>query len=109
MNRLVPIAAHVPALVLAAGERAQTRFWEFFVNNIRNPRTRRAYARAAKEFFDWLAVRGVPTARQGRSVKETAWPGRQAFRHPSRNKRTAASSLRSSCKCSSRPANRAMR
>jgi hypothetical protein len=25
---------------------AQTRFWEFFVSNIRNPHTRRAYARA---------------------------------------------------------------
>jgi hypothetical protein len=35
MNRLVPIAAQVPALVRAAGERAQTRFWEFFVSNIR--------------------------------------------------------------------------
>lgn len=26
MNQLVPIAAHVPALIRAAGERAQTRF-----------------------------------------------------------------------------------
>ena len=30
-----------------------------FTANIRNPNTRRAYARAAKEFFDWLAARGV--------------------------------------------------
>jgi hypothetical protein len=37
MNQLVPIAVHVPALVQAAGERAQTRFWEFFVFNIRTP------------------------------------------------------------------------
>ena len=52
MNHLIPlaIAAHVPALVRAAGGRAQTRFWEFFVSNIRNPHTRRAYARAVQEF-----------------------------------------------------------
>jgi hypothetical protein len=42
MNELVPITAHVPALVTAAGERAPTRFWEFSVSNIRNPQTRRA-------------------------------------------------------------------
>jgi site-specific recombinase XerD len=30
-----------------------------FTANIRNPHTRRAYARAAIEFFDWLAARGV--------------------------------------------------
>jgi hypothetical protein len=46
MNQLVPIAAHVPALIRAAGDRAQTRFWEFFVFNIRGPHTRRAYGRA---------------------------------------------------------------
>ncbi|HEY2107131.1 MAG TPA: hypothetical protein VGH29_15135 [Candidatus Binataceae bacterium] len=50
MNQLVPIAAHMPALVRAAGARAQTRFWEFFVNNIRNPHTRRAYGRSIAEF-----------------------------------------------------------
>jgi hypothetical protein len=45
MNQLVPITAHAaPALVVAAGDRAQTRFWEFFVSNIRNPHTVRAMA-----------------------------------------------------------------
>ena len=53
MTQLVPIAAHVPALVRAAGERAQARFWEFFVNNIRNPHTRRAYGRSIAEFLAW--------------------------------------------------------
>ena len=51
MNQLVPITAHVPGVVAAAGERAQTRFWEFFVSNIRNPHTRRAY---------WPLDRGIP-------------------------------------------------
>jgi hypothetical protein len=41
------------------GERASYRFFEFFTANIRNPHTRRAYARAAAEFFDWLAAKGV--------------------------------------------------
>jgi len=45
----------VPALVVAAGERAGMRFLEFFAANIRNPHTRRAYARAADEFLAWCA------------------------------------------------------
>lgn len=33
MNQLVPCATHVmPAMVAAACERAQTRFWKFFVS-----------------------------------------------------------------------------
>src|ERR1035441_5375006 len=60
MNQLVPIIAdRAPALVAAAGARASYRFLEFFTANIRNPNTRRAYARAAVEFFDWLAAHGV--------------------------------------------------
>jgi site-specific recombinase XerD len=48
-----------PALIAASGPRASYRFLEFFTANIRNPHTRRAYARAATEFFDWLAAKGV--------------------------------------------------
>jgi hypothetical protein len=33
-------------LIAAVGERASYRFFEFFTANIRNPHTRRAYARA---------------------------------------------------------------
>jgi len=47
MNQLVPITDRTPTLVAAAGERASYRFFEFFTANIRNPHTRRAYARAA--------------------------------------------------------------
>ena len=54
MNQLVPLAAHAPALIAAAGARASYRFFEFFTAQIRNPNTRRAYARAAVEFFDCL-------------------------------------------------------
>ena len=51
----------MPALIAAAGERAGMRFLEFFSANIRNPHTRRAYARAAEEFLAWSA--SAPTAR----------------------------------------------
>jgi site-specific recombinase XerD len=60
MNQLAPItASYAPALIAASGPRASYRFLEFFTANIRNPHTRRAYARAAVEFFDWLAAKGV--------------------------------------------------
>jgi site-specific recombinase XerC len=57
MNQLAVIASrpcpnpHVGARVL--------RFLEFFAAQIRNPHTRRAYARAATKFFDWLEAKGV--------------------------------------------------
>jgi site-specific recombinase XerD len=54
------ITAQVPALISQAGERAGIRFLEFFTVNIRNPNTRRAYARAANEFLTWCAEVGVP-------------------------------------------------
>ncbi len=60
MNQLAPLAAsHAPTLIAASGARAAYRFLEFFTAQIRNPHTRRAYARAATEFFDWLEARGV--------------------------------------------------
>jgi site-specific recombinase XerD len=51
--------AQAPALIATSGERAQTRFWEFFVSNIRNPNTRRAYGRAIGEFLAWCESQGV--------------------------------------------------
>jgi hypothetical protein len=51
-NQLAPVLAdRAPALVSASGERASYRFFQFFTAQIRNPHTRRAYARAAHEFF----------------------------------------------------------
>jgi site-specific recombinase XerD len=60
MNQLAPvILSRAPALVAASGARASYRFLEFFTAQIRNPHTRRAYARAATEFFDWLEAQSV--------------------------------------------------
>ena len=62
MNQLVPIASPtIPVLVAAAGDRARIRFLEFFAASIRNPHTRRAYARAAAEFLAWCADAGAPS------------------------------------------------
>jgi site-specific recombinase XerD len=49
----------VPALIAAAGEQAGWRYVEFFTANIRNPHTRRAYARACSRFFAWCEDRGL--------------------------------------------------
>src|SRR5271170_237360 len=60
MNQLAPItASRAPAVVAASGPRASYRFLEFFTAKIRNAHTRRAYTRAAVEFFDWLTAKGV--------------------------------------------------
>lgn len=60
MNRLAPLAASaLPALIADSGERAQIRFFEFFASNIRNPNTRRAYARGIGEFLAWCEGHGV--------------------------------------------------
>ncbi len=48
-------------LITNAGERAQTRFLEFFTAQIRNPNTRRAYAQATREFLAWCEMVGIPT------------------------------------------------
>jgi hypothetical protein len=74
MNQLIPItASRVPELVAAAGERAGTRFLEFFAANIRNPHTRRAYARAADEFLAWCASAGVPSIGAVQPVHVATW------------------------------------
>jgi hypothetical protein len=49
----------VPALIADAGEPAAWRYIDFFTANIRNPNTRRAYARACARFFAWCEDRGL--------------------------------------------------
>jgi hypothetical protein len=56
----------VPALIAAAGDQAGWRYVEFFTANIRNPHTRRAYARHAEDFSPGAklaALRSRPSAR----------------------------------------------
>ena len=49
----------IPALIAQEGDAASWRFIEFFTANIRNPHTRRAYARACSRFFGWCEPRGL--------------------------------------------------
>ena len=75
MNPIVPFAgpAPLPALVDAAGERAGIRFLEFFASAIRNPHTRRAYARAAGDFLAWCASAGVTSIAGVQPLHVAAW------------------------------------
>ena len=50
-------AGVVPAIIANAGEQASWRYVEFFTANIRNPNTRRAYARACARFLTWCEGR----------------------------------------------------
>jgi site-specific recombinase XerD len=52
-------ATLVPALIADAGDAAGWRYVEFFTANIRNPNTRRAYARACAKFFAWCDDRSL--------------------------------------------------
>ncbi len=93
MNQLVRITASpaLPTLAAAAGERASMRFLEFFAANARNPHTRRAYARAAEEFFTWCASVGVPiVAIQAVHVATWIEAGTRELAAPSVKQRRAA-------------------
>ena len=58
MNQIITLnGITTPVLVTTAGERAEVRFLEFFASAIRNPHTRRAYARAAGDFFSLVCRR----------------------------------------------------
>jgi site-specific recombinase XerD len=72
----LPVALNgigTPALVAAAGDRAGIRFLEFFASAIRNPHTRRAYARAAADFLAWCAGAGVTSITDVQPLHVAAW------------------------------------
>jgi site-specific recombinase XerD len=58
-NLTAGASSGVPAVVMAAGQKAGLRFLEFFTANIRNPNTRRAYHRACLDFFEWCESAGL--------------------------------------------------
>jgi integrase/recombinase XerC len=63
----------LPRLVRAAEPWAQARFLEFFVATIRNPHTRRAYARGCGDFLEWCAARQVSALPQIQPLHVAAW------------------------------------
>lgn len=66
-------APTLPPIVAASGPQAQRHFLEFFAATIRNPHTRRAYARGVVDFLDWCAARGVTTLPQIQPLHVAAW------------------------------------
>ncbi|MGE4045286.1 MAG: tyrosine-type recombinase/integrase [Acetobacteraceae bacterium] len=52
----------VPAMIADRGEQAAWRYLDFFAAHLRNPNTRKAYARAASGFFTWCEQRGLQLA-----------------------------------------------
>jgi site-specific recombinase XerD len=75
MNQLAPLASSpsLPAIVAAAGERAGTRFLEFFASTISNPHTRRAYGRAVGAFLAWCEEMGVASIAAVQPLHVAAW------------------------------------
>jgi site-specific recombinase XerD len=93
LNQLARVSAStMPALVIAAGDRAEIRFMEFFAANIRNPHTRRAYARAVKDFLAWCEDAGVTSISQVQPLHVAAWVELQTREHaaPTAKQRLAA-------------------
>ena len=52
----------LPTVIADAGDQAAKRFVEFFTGTIRNPNTRGVYARAAYDFFAWVAFHSLTLA-----------------------------------------------
>ena len=65
--------AVLPAIIAAADPQAQRHFLEFFAATIRNPHTRRAYARGVSDFLDWCAQRGVTALPQIQPLHVAGW------------------------------------
>jgi site-specific recombinase XerD len=82
----------LPALVMSAGDRAGIRFLEFFASAIRNPHTRRAYARAAGDFLAWCGQAGVASITAVQPLHVAAWIELQTATHaaPTVKQRLAA-------------------
>lgn len=63
----------LPVLVTAGGDRASIRFLEFFASTIRNPHTRRAYARATTDFLTWCGERCVASITEVQPLHVASW------------------------------------
>lgn len=84
---VAPIA--VPAL-FAPTPQAQQRTVEFFVASIRNPNTRKAYARAAADFAAWCETQGLTDLRAVQPMHVAAWVESLVLAAPSVKLRLAA-------------------
>ncbi len=72
----MPLPALAPAqipIIAEAPAQARTRFLEFFAAAIRNPNTRRAYAKAASDFLTWCARHGVRDLTEIAPIHVAGW------------------------------------
>lgn len=58
-RELTESGLQLPPVIEAAGEEAQRKFVEFFIAQISNENTRKAYGRAVLQFFDWCEEREI--------------------------------------------------
>ena len=79
----------VPALY-APNASAAKRAFEFFAANIRNPNTRKAYARAAADFATWCELHGIADVRQVQPVHVATYIEGLPIAAPSVKQRLAA-------------------
>ena len=79
----------VPSLY-APDPPAAKRAFEFFAVNIRNPNTRKAYARAAADFATWCELHGIADVRQVQPVQVAAYIEGLQIAAPSVKQRLAA-------------------
>ncbi|NEK54595.1 tyrosine-type recombinase/integrase [Rhizobium leguminosarum] len=75
MNQVVSIETATLGLptMVAADAATRQRFMEFFTANIRNPNTRRSYAKASVEFLCWCEERGVRSLDSITPIHVTGW------------------------------------
>ena len=75
-NDLIPVTGRrrsVSPCHVRSGRRTARRVIEFFTANIRNPHTRKAYAKAAGEFAAWCEARGLGQLRDVQPVHVAAY------------------------------------
>ena len=75
----------LPAIIIASGEDAVSRFVEYFTAQIRNWHTRRAYFRNAIDFLRWCEARGIRDLKAIKPVHVAAYIEQiqQAYAKPS--------------------------
>lgn len=56
-QKLTKRGLQLPSVIEAAGEKARRKFVEFFIAQISNENTRKAYGRAVLQFFEWCQSR----------------------------------------------------
>jgi site-specific recombinase XerD len=84
----------VPALIAAAGDRASLRFLEFFAANIRNPHTRRAYARPVAGFMARCDANRVGSTTAVQPLHVAAWIEKQTRDHAAPKAKLRLAALR---------------